>query len=255
MPQTQPNAHNIDDRKRPIRLMVADDQPVILRGLSMILNAEDDIEVVAQAKDGLEAEQLALKTKPDVIVMDLNMPKQSGVVATRNIHSVHPEISIIVLTTFDDDESVFQAVRAGALSYLLKDVSEDEIVETVRAVQNGETYLSPRIARKVMEQFRADKLIATKTQSAKHSTPEEPVTENENTSAGNPTEDLRQLTAKEQQILELIAQGLSNKQIGENVFLAEGTVKNYVSRIMAKLHARSRTELAVHAVTHRNGGR
>ena len=118
MPETQQVDSAISKNERPIRLMVVDDQPVILRGLSMILDAENDIDVVAQAQDGLEAERIALEVLPDVIVMDLNMPGQSGVVATRNITAAHPEINIVVLTTFDDDDTVFEAVRAGALSYL-----------------------------------------------------------------------------------------------------------------------------------------
>ena len=242
--------HSPEDKGpgRPIRLMVVDDQPVILRGLSMILDAETDIEVVAQARDGLEAERMALEILPDVIVMDLNMPKQGGVVTTRNINAAHPEINIIVLTTFDDDDTVFEAVRAGALSYLLKDVSEDEIVATVRAVQDGKTHLSPRIARKIMDQFRTYNLVnpelstdvTPKSDSASVASPKESKTD---------AKDVDRLTDKEQQILELIAQGLSNKQIGASVFLAEGTIKNYVSRIMCKLHTRSRTELAIHALT------
>ena len=233
---------------RPIRLMVVDDQPVILRGLSMILDAEADIEVVAQAGDGLEAERMALEILPDVIVMDLNMPKQGGVVTTRNINAAHPEINIIVLTTFDDDDTVFEAVRAGALSYLLKDVSEDEIVATVRAVQDGKTHLSPRIARKIMDQFRTYNLVNPELSN-------EVTPQSDSASVDAPKEsksdvkDVDRLTDKEQQILELIAQGLSNKQIGAAVFLAEGTIKNYVSRIMCKLHTRSRTELAIHALT------
>jgi len=240
------------DTGRPIRLMVVDDQPVILRGLSMILDAEPDIEVVAQAQDGIEAERMALEILPDVIVMDLNMPRQGGVVTTRNISAAHPEINIIVLTTFDDDDTVYEAVRAGALSYLLKDVSEDEVVATVRAVQDGKTHLSPRIARKIMDQFRnygltnpelkADETPKSDTVSiARSSEPDRSDTDTE----------LARLTDKEQQILELISQGLSNKQIAASVFLAEGTVKNYVSRIMDKLHTRSRTELAIHALTKR----
>jgi len=247
VPQTPPDK----DTGRPIRLMVVDDQPVILRGLSMILDAEPDIEVVAQAQDGLEAERLALDFLPDVIVMDLNMPRQGGVVTTRNISAVHPEINIIVLTTFDDDDTVYEAVRAGALSYLLKDVSEDEVVATVRAVQDGKTHLSPRIARKIMDQFRTYDLVnpeASTVETPKSDTVSvAPVSESESTE-----KDLERLTDKEQQILELIAQGLSNKQIAASVFLAEGTVKNYVSRIMDKLHTRSRTELAIHALTKRN---
>lgn len=235
---------------RPIRLMVVDDQPVILRGLSMILDAEADIEVVAQAQDGLEAERIALEILPDVIVMDLNMPKQSGVVATRNITAAHPEINIIVLTTFDDDDTVYEAVRAGALSYLLKDVSEDEIVATVRAVQDGKAHLSPRIARKIMDQFRTYDLVNPELSSK--STPKaDTVSEASSRESERAGPDLARLTDKEQQILELIAQGLSNKQIGASLFLAEGTIKNYVSRIMDKLHTRSRTELAIHALTKR----
>ena len=266
MPETskpessQPEPHREDaqsnsaagDRDKPIRLMVVDDQPVILRGLSMILDAEPDIDVVAQAGDGLEAERIALEIVPDVIVMDLNMPLQGGVVATRNIMAAHPDINIIVLTTFDDDDTVFEAVRAGALSYLLKDVSEEEIVDTVRAVQDGKTHLSPGIARKIMDQFRSYDLVNT-------SLTADATPKSDTTHAAPPlatstkSKGLDKLTDKEQQILEFIAQGLSNKQIGANMFLAEGTIKNYVSRIMDKLHTRSRTELAIHALGGREG--
>ena len=249
MPQNQP-VERPGKSAQLIRLLVADDQPVILRGLSMILDAEPDIEVIAQAKDGLEAERLALELVPDVIVMDLNMPGQGGVAATRSINAAHPEINIIVLTTFDDDDTVFEAVRAGALSYLLKDSSEDEIVDTVRAVQDGKTHLSPRIARKIMDQFRTYDLDnPTLTADATPKSDVESVTQVDE----KKEKDINQLTDKEQQILEFIAQGLSNKQIGANMFLAEGTVKNYVSRIMDKLHTRSRTELAIHALSARGG--
>ena len=244
VPETQQDDSANSKSELPIRLMVVDDQPVILRGLSMILDAEPDIDVVAQAQDGIEAERIALELLPDVIVMDLNMPRQGGVITTRNIHAAHPEINIIVLTTFDDDDTVFEAVRAGALSYLLKDVSESEIVDTVRAVQDGKTHLSPRIARKIMDQFRQYDLVnpsLTTDVTPKADTLSAPV-------ASNQTSGVDKLTDKEQQILEFIAQGLSNKQIGANMFLAEGTIKNYVSRIMDKLHTRSRTELAIHAL-------
>ena len=254
---SQSQQDELQPDKPAIRLMVVDDQPVILRGLSMILDAEPDIDVVAQAKDGLEAERIALEIMPDVIVMDLNMPGQGGVVTTRNINAAHPGINIIVLTTFDDDDTVFEAVRAGALSYLLKDVSEDEIVETVRAVQDGKAHLSPRIARKIMDQFRSYDLV-----NPELSTDPTPKSDTVSVTATNAPgsaasgskgklKDPERLTDKEQQILELIAQGLSNKQIGANVFLAEGTIKNYVSRIMDKLHTRSRTELAIHALSNR----
>ena len=241
----QPMPQSGNAGQKIIRLMVVDDQPVILRGLSMILDAEPDIDVVAQAQDGVEAERIALEVLPDVIVMDLNMPRQGGVVTTRNITAKHPEINIIVLTTFDDDDTVFEAVRAGALSYLLKDVSEDEIVDSVRAVQNGNTHLSPRIARKIMDQFRSYDLVNPALNS--DASPKSDVKADEKSSTDGES-NIDKLTDKEQQILEFIAQGLSNKKIGANMFLAEGTVKNYVSRIMDKLHTRSRTELAIHAL-------
>jgi len=188
VPQNQPDERP-GKSAQPIRLLVADDQPVILRGLSMILDAEPDIEVIAQAKDGLEAERLALELVPDVIVM-------------------------------------------------------------VRAVQDGKTHLSPRIARKIMDQFRTYDLDnPTLTADATPKSDVESVTQVDE----KKEKDINQLTPKEQQILEFIAQGLSNKQIGANMFLAEGTVKNYVSRIMDKLHTRSRTELAIHALSARGG--
>ncbi len=222
-----------------LRLLIVDDQPLIRRGLAMMLGTEPGIEVVGQAADGLEAIELAERTRPDVVVMDLQMPRASGVVATREITARHPATRVVVLTTYDHDELVFEAIRAGAQAYLLKDASEAEVLETVRAVHRGESRLSPTIARKVMDQFRAI------TPSAAADSPA-PAAE---TLAAGPLDE--PLTDKETRILDLLSQGLSNKQIAAAVFLAEGTVKNYVSRIMDKLHARSRTELAVRAVGRR----
>lgn len=140
--------------QKMIRLMIVDDQPLIRRGLSMMLGAESDIEVVATAEDGQQAIDLALEYSPDVIIMDLQMPVTSGVDATRKITAEKPDIRVVVLTTFDHDDLVFDAIRAGAHAYLLKDATESEVLKTVRAVDRGESYLSPIIARKVMKQFR-----------------------------------------------------------------------------------------------------
>jgi DNA-binding NarL/FixJ family response regulator len=218
----------------PLRLLVVDDQALIRRGLSMMLAAEPGIEVVGQAADGIEAVEQAILTKPDVIVMDLQMPRASGVVATREITARLPKTRVVVLTTYDDDELVFEAIRAGAQAYLLKDASEAEVLETIRSVHRGESHLSPTIARKVMEQFRNFAARIPAADVPVPALPEEPLTE------------------KESRILDLLAQGKSNKQIAAAVFLAEGTVKNYVSRIMEKLHAGSRLELAVRAVARRS---
>jgi DNA-binding NarL/FixJ family response regulator len=231
----------------PLRLLIVDDQPLIRRGLAMMLAAEPGIEVVGQAADGLEAIEQALATSPDVVVMDLQMPRASGVVATREITARRPATRVVVLTTYDHDELVFEAIRAGAQAYLLKDASEAEVLETVRAVHRGESRLSPTIARKVMDQFRAFP-AAPATAAATTAVPEA------GADRPRPLADellTDPLTDKEERILDLLAQGKSNKQIANTVFLAEGTVKNYVSRIMDKLHARSRTELAVRAVGRR----
>ena len=214
---------------RPLRLLVADDQPIIRRGLALMLGAEDGIEVVGQAADGEQALELARALRPDVVVMDLQMPRGGGVAATRQLAAELPRVRVVVLTTFDDDERVFEAVRAGAHAYLLKDAAEAEVLETVRAVHRGESRLSPAVARKVLEQFRA---LAAGAGGA----PVPP--------AGTGAEP-EALSDKEERVLALLAEGLTNRQIGERVFLAEGTVKNYVSRIMDKLHARNRIELAV----------
>jgi DNA-binding NarL/FixJ family response regulator len=230
-----------------LRLLIVDDQPLIRRGLAMMLATEAGIEVVGQASDGLEAIAMTLDLSPDVVVMDLQMPRASGVVATREITARRPATRVVVLTTFDHDDLVFEAIRAGARAYLLKDASEAEVLETVRAVHRGESRLSPTIARKVMDQFRhlPPRAVAAPVASPAAAGDAQPVRSLPSASLEDP------LTDKEERILDLLAQGRSNRQIAAAVFLAEGTVKNYVSRIMDKLHARSRTELAVRAVGRR----
>lgn len=218
-----------------LRLLIVDDQPIIRRGLAMMLAEEPGIEIVGQAADGIEAIELALSTRPDVVVMDLHMPRASGVVATREITAQLPATRVVVLSTYDHDELVFDAIKAGAQAYLLKDACEREVLETVRSVHRGEARLSPPIARKVMAQFRHFSAAA-----------ELPRTEALTPPPSDPL--VESLTDKESRVLDLLAQGRSNKQIATAMFLAEGTVKNYVSRIMDKLHARSRTELVLRAV-------
>ena len=230
----------------PVRLLIVDDQPLIRRGLALMLADEPGISVVGQAADGVEAVEQALRTRPDVVVMDLRMPRASGVIATREIVAQLPGTRVLVLSTYDDDELVFEAVRAGAQAYLLKDTSEAEVLDTIRAVHRGEARLSPAIARKVMAQFRS--LAAAAGPSA--STPDAaapasgaPAPGLPPVRPGAPPEE--PLTERESRVLELVSQGLSNREIAAAVFLAEGTVKNHVSRILDKLHARNRLELAV----------
>jgi len=231
----------------PIRIVIAEDQAVVRRGAALLFSMEPDMEVVAQARNGAEAVELAQLLHPDVIVMDLHMPVKGGVAATREITRALPRTQILVLTTLDDDETVFEAVRAGAHAYLLKDAEEEELLETVRALRRGESRLTPQIARKVMDQFR--RLSASDTSPAPQSVGDGPRDEAPGSRAAAigelkaPVTDA--LTEKEEKVLEHICAGMSNRQIAQALFLAEGTVKNYVSRIMDKLHANTRTELAV----------
>src|SRR6202161_303850 len=214
-----------------IRIVIAEDQAVVRRGAVLLLSMEPDMEVVGQACNGVEAVELARVLHPDVILMDLHMPLKGGVAATREITQALPGTQVLVLTTLDDDETVFEAVRAGAHAYLLKDAAEDELLETIRALKRGESRLTPQIARKVMDQFR--RLAQTgQTDSLRAEPATAPLA-------------AEALNEKEAKVLELIAEGMSNRQIGGALFLAEGTVKNYVSRIMEKLHANTRTELAL----------
>lgn len=219
-----------------------------------MLSVEPDMEVVGQASDGVEAVEMAQQLRPDVVLMDLHMPRKGGVAATREITLSLPRTHVLVLTTLDAEETVFEAIRAGAHAYLLKDATEEELLETVRAVHRGESRLTPQIARKVMDQFRrlaplseAQPLDAALGPPA---APRAAQTAPQTKAQGVMTEPLND---KEEKILQLIAEGKSNKQIANSVFLAEGTVKNYVSRIMEKLHANTRTELAVMSVRQRRG--
>jgi DNA-binding NarL/FixJ family response regulator len=216
-----------------IRIVIADDQALVRRGAALLLSMEPDMEVVGQARNGVEAVELAQLLHPDVILMDLHMPLKGGVAATREITRALPSTQILVLTTLDDDETVFEAVRAGAQAYLLKDADESELLETIRALRRGESRLTPQIARKVMDQFR---LLAPMSA---------PGPVRERASAPPTAFDAEALSDKEEKILQLIAEGMTNRQIANTLFLAEGTIKNYVSRIMEKLHANTRTELAL----------
>jgi DNA-binding NarL/FixJ family response regulator len=220
-----------------VRILIAEDQALVRRGTALLLSMEPDLEVVGQACDGIEAVEMAKRLVPDIVLMDLHMPRQGGVAATREITRSLPATQVLVLTTLNDDETVFEAVRAGAHGYLLKDVTEQELLETIRALRRGESRLTPQIARKVMDQFRRLAESSEHLRAGAATANRECATET--------------LSEKEEKILKLITDGMSNRQIAHAMFLAEGTVKNYVSRIMEKLHANTRTALAVISVRQR----
>src|SRR3974390_3516148 len=215
-----------------LRILIAEDQALVRRGTAVLLSMEPDMEVVGQACDGIEAVEMAGQLRPDIVLMDLHMPRQGGVAATREITRALPGTQVLVLTTLNDDETVFEAVRAGAHGYLLKDVTEQELLDTIRALRRGESRLTPQIARKVMDQFRRLAAASDYTPGA-------------DDAAKKAVASTETLNDKEERILRLITDGMSNRQIAAVMFLAEGTVKNYVSRIMEKLHANTRTALAV----------
>jgi len=229
-----------------IRIVIAEDQALVRRGAALLLSMEPDMEVVGQACNGVEAVELTQLLRPDVVLMDLHMPLKGGVAATREITRALPGTQVLVLTTLDDDETVFEAVRAGAHAYLLKDAAEDELLETIRALRHGESRLTPQIARKVMDQFRR-LAQSSKADPPRGDSPgaDPAAARTREPPAATALLVTEALTDKEEKILELIAEGMSNRQIGATLFLAEGTIKNYVSRIMEKLHANTRTELAI----------
>jgi len=239
-----------DERTRStapaIRIVIAEDQDLVRRGAALLLSMEPDMEVVGQARNGAEAVELAGLLRPDVVLMDLHMPIKGGVAATREITQALPGTQILVLTTLDDDETVFEAVRAGAHAYLLKDADEAELLETVRALRRGESRLTPQIARKVMDQFRRLAPAAPAPSAASAAAQGERLAASlEARAAAGAGFSHDPLTEKEERVLQHLSEGMSNRQIANAMFLAEGTVKNYVSRIMEKLHANTRTELAV----------
>ncbi len=213
-----------------IRVLLADDQDIIRTGLTIILNHQPDIEVVGQAANGLEAVEAAKQLQPDVVLMDIKMPHLNGIQATRQIVAALPKTQIIILTTYDTDDWVFDGIRAGAVGYLLKDTSGDNLAEAVRGALRGESQIDPTVARKVLREFQQV--------TSRRAAPPQPVDD----------EPLEQLTDREEDILKLLAAGLANKEIAQQLSLSEGTVKNHISAILAKLHANDRTQAVLTAL-------
>jgi two-component system, NarL family, response regulator DevR len=203
-----------------VRVFLLDDHEVVRRGLRELLESEDDIEVVGEAGTAEEAVTRIPPTRPDVAVLDVRLPDGNGVEVCREIRSRHPEIQCLILTSFADDEALFQSIMAGAAGYVLKQIKGTDLVDAVRRVSEGQSLLDPAVTSRVLERLR---------------TP--PATD----------ERLARLTEQERKILDLIADGLTNRQIAEQVHLAEKTVKNYVSNLLTKLGMERRTQAAVYA--------
>ena len=208
-----------------IRVLVADDHVLYRRGLEMVLGAEDDIEIVGEAGDGTEAVARAVDLLPDVVLMDVRMPRRSGIEACSDIKSAVPSAKIVMLTISDEESDLFEAVRAGANGYLLKDVPGEDIAEGIRAVVGGQSLISPSMAGALLAEF---------TELSKRS--------------AEPRVPVPRLTERELEVLRLVARGMANKDIATTLFISENTVKNHVRNILEKLQLHSRMEAVVYAV-------
>ena len=202
-----------------ITVVVVDDHKIVRRGIRDFVSTQDDLEVVGEAGSGSEAVEQVVLHAPDVVLMDLAMPEMDGVTATRKVKRESPRSQVIVLTSHHDDEYVFPAIRAGALSYLLKDTGPTQLVDAIRKAAQGEPVLDPQVAERLMDEVRA----------------------------GDAADPFADLTRRELEVLERIAQGVSNREIAETLFIAEKTVKCHVSNILGKLHLADRTQAAVMA--------
>jgi NarL family two-component system response regulator LiaR len=203
-----------------ISVLIADDHAMVRQGLRNFLDLHEDIEVVGEATNGVEAVDQVRQLLPDVVLMDLVMPEMDGIEATRKIRAISPDTQVIVLTSFAEDEKVFPSIKAGALGYLLKDVSPTDLIKAIQAARRGEAQLHPEIARKLMDEF--------------SSRPREPIPE--------------ELTERELDVLRLVARGLTNREIAQKLVISEKTVKTHVSNILGKLRLSDRTQAAIYAL-------
>jgi NarL family two-component system response regulator LiaR len=208
-----------------IRVLICDDQAIVCEGLQAILSTAQDIEVVGTAHDGAQAVEMVVGVQPDVVLMDLKMPVMNGVQATCLIRERHPRVHVLVLTTYDADEWVFDAVRGGASGYLLKDTPREKLIEAIRDTAAGKTPVDPNVAGKLFAQVAQGTVLP-------------------DTSIAD------ELSEREREVLGLLARGMTNAEIAERLYLSEGTVRNYVSAILAKLNVADRTQAAVMALRH-----
>jgi two-component system NarL family response regulator len=210
----------------PLRVMIVDDHALFRRGLQMVLEQESDIEVVGEAADGAEAIRKSQELMPDVILMDVRMPRRSGIEATQEIRDLLPHAKILMLTISDEESDLYEAIKAGASGYLLKEISIEEVADAIRSVWAGQSRISPSMASKLLSEFAAMSKRATERQQVP----------------------APRLTEREMEVLRLVAQGLNNRDIARDLFISENTVKNHIRNILEKLHLHSRMEAVVYAV-------
>jgi len=210
----------------PIRVLVVDDHALFRRGLQMVLEQEPDIEVVGEASDGAEAVTTAAEMLPDIVLMDVRMPKRGGIDACTSIHETVPSAKIIMLTISDEEVDLYDAIKAGAMGYLLKEISIEEVASAIRAVHGGQSLISPSMASKLLTEFAS--MIKRTDDRQQVPTP--------------------RLTDREMEVLKLVAKGMNNRDIAKQLFISENTVKNHIRNILEKLQLHSRMEAVVYAV-------
>ena len=208
-----------------LRVMVVDDHALFRRGLEMVLGDEPDIELVGEASDGAEAVERALEIMPDIVLMDVRMPKRSGIEATSQIKDLLPHVKILMLTISDEEADLYDAIKAGASGYLIKDAGLDEVVEAIRSVHAGQSSISPTMASKLMTEFAA---ISKRSEAKPQAGPK--------------------ITDREMEVLQLVAKGHSNREIAKTLFISENTVKNHIRNILEKLQLHSRMQAVYYAV-------
>ncbi|WP_018132150.1 response regulator [Effusibacillus pohliae] len=223
--------------RSPIKVVLADDHTLFRQGLRRIFELEEDFQIIGEATDGKQAILLAATLSPDVILMDINMPEKSGVEATRLVKEANPGVKVLILSIHDDEAYIFEAIRAGANGYLLKDVESEVLVEAVRQVANGTAFIHPQVTTKLLDEFKR----------LSHKMVEGPVLHNETAAALEQDSWQELLTQREMEILRLMAEGKSNRLIGETLFISEKTVKNHVSSILGKLGVDDRTQAVIMA--------
>lgn len=214
-----------------IKLMLVDDQSLIREGLSMILSLSDDLQIIGEASNGVEAVKILDTIRPDIILMDIRMPKMDGVEATKIIMNKYPHIRIIILTTFSEDHYIYEGLKNGAVGYILKDLESKEIIRGIKTVHEGNVLLQPEVATKLVKIITGDNTSQNGNVDANDS--------------NNLIGKYEQLTDREEEIAKLVSCGKSNKEISEMLFITEGTVKNNITKILAKLQLRDRTQLAL----------
>jgi two-component system NarL family response regulator len=225
---TNGDGNTIDPNDR-VRVLIADDQAVFRRGLFVVLSSEDTIEVVAEAQNGQEAIAKTEELAPDVVLMDVRMPRVNGIDAARQIREISPSTKILMLTVSDEEEDLYQAIKAGANGYLLKEISVEEVADAIRAVAQGRSLISPFMASKLLNEFNS--LARRAEERDEYLAP--------------------RLTARELDVLRLVARGMSNREIADTLFISENTVKNHVRNILEKLHLHTRMEAVLYAMDKR----